>query len=341
MSDKVIAFSAAEWEAMNGLPLMQRWLYMVLRWHMDWRTCIVGSLRRISLQGLGEELYVEPVRGRHAADCGSPSKKAVISSLGALEKAGLIQPRGSAGSLVFFLPKALRASARLNDEGHMRGTQEGNDDGNGSLQQWQGFPHDEGHDEGHTQNHDEGHTSGKGVNHPSVEASAAASSGAVDKSALLVLPLQPEKVAEWIRLQELDRGCRAKVLSRAAQIAAWLELAVTGEELHEAYSLAKGDRDATQNQSPINLPFLDIFVRRVVAGRRVFRGESAAGQASPVWRSSEAGVMAKAASLGVERKAGESVEALRDRVESADLQAVEACRKPRRLVAVDCAMGVA
>jgi len=337
--EKAIAFSAPEWEALGGLPFMQRCLYLVLRWYMDRTTGRVGDARGISLQGLAEELYVEPVRGRHASECGSPSKKAVRSALDGLEKAGLISPCGNGEVLVFFLPKSRRASARQKDEGHMRGTDEGHSDGHGKNMPAgranAGKLHvdnrHEGHDEGHTKNPDEGHTSSTRVNHPSTQASAAAYAGAVDNSAVLVMPLLPEKVAEWIRLQERQRGCRAKVIASAAQIAAWLALAVTGDELHEAYSLAKVDREVTQNQAPINLPFLDIFVRRVIAGRVVSRGAAVKPTASAWWHS-EAGIVEKANAVGVDRLPDEPAERLRGRVELA-LMHLEDAEKQRRKAA--------
>lgn len=342
MIEKAIAFSAPEWEAMAGLPFLQRCLYLVLRWYMDRHTGRVGDVRGISLQGLGEELYVEPVRGRHAAECGSPSKKAIRSALDALEKAGLIQPCGNGEVLVFFLPKARRVSARQKDEGHMRGTQEGHDDGHGQSQSGQGKAPYEGHDEGHPKKRDEGHTSRARVNHPYTKAPAAACA-AVDKPAvdkLLLLPMQADRVAEWIRLQEQDRGCRSRVSSRAAQIAGWVELAVTGEELHEAYRLAKSDREGTQNQSPINLPFLDIFVRRVVGGRMVSRGKSVAVLPSSVWWGSEAGIVAKAKALDVERVPDEPIDRLRSRVELA-LMLFEDAEKKRLREAADKKRAVA
>lgn len=176
----------------------------------------------------------------------------------------------------------------------------------------------------HTQNPAKGHTSEVRVNHPYTEALAAAGAAPVDKAALLVMPLQPERVAEWIRLHELERGCRAKVTSRAAKIAEWMALAVTGEELHEAYSLAKIDREVTQNHAPINLPFLDIFVRRVIAGREVSRG-SAVASALPEWWQSPEAISEKAMALGVVREYGEPIERLRERVVTA-LKRVESGR---------------
>lgn len=337
MIEKAIAFSAAEWEALSGLPFMQRCLYLVLRWHMDRTTGRVGDVRGISLQGLAEELYVEPVRGRHTDESGSPSKKAIRSALDGLQKAGLISPCGNGEVLVFFLPKSRRTSARPNDEGHMRGTQEGHSQGHGkntppALTVVGKLPvdkSDEGQHEGHPQNPDEGHTSSTRVNHPYLQAAAPASTAPVDNSDLLLLPLLPEKVAEWIRLHELERGCRAKVLSQSPQIAEWLALAVTGDELREAYSLAKVDREATQNRAAINLPFLNIFVQRVIGGRRVSR-EGDARPASPAWFCSDAGIIAKAKSLGLEHAPSESVAQLRSRVDTAVMLFDEASRQRRK-----------
>lgn len=295
MSDKAISIVAAEWEALAGLPYLQVRLYLVLRWYMSVATRRVGDMRGISLQSLCEELYIEPAPGR--SESGAPTKKAVRSALQQLEKHGLVQPCGNGEVLVFFLPKAGSVEARQKAKGHKRGTAIGQAMGHGEMTMPQGFPGEMGHVTGHSENPPKGHTSEVRVNHLSVEASAAACTAPVDKAALLQMPLQPERVAEWIRLQERDRGCRAKVVSRAAQIAAWLALAVTGEELHEAYSLAKIDREVTQNRSPINLPFLDIFVRRVISGRKVSRG----GGRSTVelWHTTWEGLSGKAEELGI------------------------------------------
>lgn len=330
MSDKAISVVTAEWEALAGLPYLQVRLYLVLRWYMSVATRRVGDVRGISLQGLCEELYVEPAPGR--SESGSPTKKAVRSALQQLEKHGLVQPCGNGEVLVFFLPKAGSVEARQKAKGHKRGTANGQTTGHAETQQPQWFPGEMGHAMGQSENPIKGHTSEVRVNHPSTQASAAACTAPVDKSALLQMPLQAERVAEWIRLQERERGCRAKVISRAAQIAAWMALAVTGEELHEAYSLAKIDREVAQNRSPINLPFLDIFVRRVIAGRKVSRG-GAMPPAASVWWQSAAGISAKAKALGVEGGADEPMEQLRSRVELAMLRAEEAQRQQRKAAA--------
>ena len=325
MSEKAISIVTAEWEALGGLPYLQVRLYLVLRWYMDVATRRVGTARGISLQGLCEELYIEPAPGR--VESGSPTKKAVRSALLQLEKHGLIEPCGNGEVLVFLLPKAGSAQAREKTKGHKRGTVSGHGMGHSESTQPQGFAAGMGHVMGQPQNPIKGHTSEVRVNHPYTEASAAACTTPVDKSALLLMPLQPERIAEWIRLQELDRGCRAKVTSRAAKIAEWLALAVTGEELHEAYSLAKIDREVTQNRAPINLPFLDIFVRRVIAERDVCKGK-ATRSALPEWCQSPEAISEKAMAVGVVREHGEPIERLRDRVVTA-LKREEAGRHRR------------
>lgn len=314
MSEKAISIVEAEWAALDGLPYLQVRLYTVLRWFMDVATGRVGDVRGISLQSLCEALYVEPAPGR--SESGSPTKKAVRSALQQLEKHGLVSPCGNGEVLVFFLPKAGSVSARQKTKGHKRGTVYGHAMGHGEIQEPQWFQDEKGHAMGHTQNPIKGHTSEVRVNHPYTKASAAPCSVAVDKSALLVMPLQAERVAEWIRLHEQERGCRSAVTSRAAKIADWLALAVTGEELHEAYSLAKNDRDVRKSRAPINLPFLDIFVRRVIAERKVGNGPAVA-----LWWQSAAGIIAKAKAVGIEAAADEPVDRLRGRVELALLQA--------------------
>jgi len=320
---------------MSGLPIMQRWLYMVLRWHMDWRSCLVGAGYRISLQKLAEELYVEPVRGRHAAEYGSPSKKAVLSALGALEKARLIQPRGSAGSLIFFLPLARSVSVRSKDEGRMKGTHEGHDEGHGRIKSGQGKAPHEGRDQGHDQSSYEGNTSGSGVNHPSKQTTTtkrrAVDKLPVDKSVVLLFPLKADQVKAWIRHHDKLRGCRPSVVLRAELVDEWLGLELTGDELQEAFGLAKDARETTQNRSAINLPFLDIFVRRVIERRVVSRGKVAEFPV-PAWWVSEAGIVAKAKALGVEQVEGEPVKVLRDRVDLALMLIEEEERQKRKAV---------
>jgi len=326
VSEKAISIVDAEWEALAGLPYMQFRLYVVLRWYMSVASRRVGDVRGISLQSLCEELYIEPAPGR--SESGSPTKKAVRSALQQLEKHGLIEPCGNGEVLVFLLPKASVGAAREKLKGHQRGTVKGHALGHGETQQAQGFAGDMGHAMGQPQNPTKGHTSEVRVNHPSIQASAAACTAPVDNPDLLLVPLQAEQMVEWIRLHEHQRGCAARLTSRAAQVAGWVALAVTGEELHEAYSLAKSDRESTQNHAPINLPFLDIFVQRVIAGRRVSRG-NAIEPAWSAWWNSEAGIIAKGKAVGIDRLPDEPIARLRGRVELA-LMHIEDAEKQRR-----------
>lgn len=340
MSDKAISLVSAEWEALCGLPYLQVRLYLVLRWYMDVATGRTGEVRGISLQSLAEELYVEPAPGR--SESGSPTKKAVRNALVQLEKHGLIEPCGNGEVLVFCLPKAACGKVREKLKGHKRGTVSGHGSGHLERLPYQGFPADMGHANGHTQNPIKGHTSEVIVNPIHTEAAAAVhlQGGApVDKSALLVLPLQPDLVAEWLRLSERERGCRARVDAAAPQIVAWIGLDVTPAELSSAYAQAKADRSADENRAPINLPFLDIFVRRVVGRRGVSRGEVRDFPAVRPWWVSHEGIVERAKSLGVELREGEESAVLRSRVEYAEMLAEDAQRAKRKAQAKAVAHG--
>lgn len=326
MSDKAISIVAAEWDALAGLPYLQVRLYLVLRWYMSVATQRVGDQRGISLQGLCEELYIEPAPGR--VESGSPTKKAVRSALLQLEKHGLIEPCGNGEVLVFLLPKAGNVQAREKLKGHKRGTASGHAKGHAETSQPQGFEPETGHAKGHPQTPIKGHTSEVRVNPLSVEPTAAAQPSTVERDLstdhLLQLPLNPAGVAEWIRLHERQRGCRAKVVSSALQITAWIAKGLLPEELREAYRNAVQDRVDTKNPAPINLPFLDIFVKRVLDGRRASRGGGGSG--AELWHTSWEGLNRKAEELGIpvwDRNGSEGFTEYQKRVLSANRQAAE------------------
>lgn len=95
----------AEMDALAGMPLSHRWVYVFcLRQFMDYATGIVGLSRRISYQAISEALYIEPHQG--LAESGSPSKPKIQRIISGLCRAGLIEPTGEKGSLVFFCPLA-------------------------------------------------------------------------------------------------------------------------------------------------------------------------------------------------------------------------------------------
>lgn len=324
MSDKAISLVTAEWEGLLGLPYLQFKLYLVLRWYMSVATRRTGDVRGISLRGLCEELYIEPAPGR--SESGSPTKKAVRSALQQLEKHGLIESCGNGEVLVFLLPKADVTSARAKIKGHKRGTGSGSANGQDEPTQQQGFCGEMGHTKGQPQNPIKGHTSEVRVNPLSVEAPAAALRQPVEKlsTPVLVLPLTSEQVAKWIRLHESLRGCRAKVSSRDARITEWIAGGVSPNEIEEAYRLAVADREITKNPAPLNVSFLDIFVKRVREGRRAARGGGA--QRPELWHTSWDGLNAKAGALGIpgwDRHGNEGFADFQKRVMTASRQAAE------------------
>lgn len=267
---KAIALYDIEWDKLQGLPHIQRMLYLILRWHMDMRNGRVGLARGISLKGLAEELYVEPVRGRHAGDAGEPSRKAVRNALDGLIAAGLIRPCGNGEVLVFFMPLGRRASARPNDEGHVRGTVERHDEGQAETIALPTFPAHEGHDEAPPKKADEGHTSREKVNQ-STNKAAAANMQPVDKKLSTVAPLpllDDESVADWIRRKEAQRGCVARVSAGDIRRVCWISLGATAQDVAEAYALAVQGRAAEANPAPVNVPYIDSILQRILNGSR-------------------------------------------------------------------------
>lgn len=100
--------SNEELDALQGLPLGAQVLYLrELRRHMDYATGVVGVARRISWQGLGEALYVEPHPG--LKDSGSPGREQVRRLVKWLEKARLVRPISDmvGKQLIFRLPLAV------------------------------------------------------------------------------------------------------------------------------------------------------------------------------------------------------------------------------------------
>jgi len=98
--------------ALQGLAWLAQIIYLRgLRRYMDYTTGLVGIARGISRRSLAETAYLEPEPGRHSKESGLPTPSAIRNSLKALEKAGLIEPRGTDKRLVFFLPLASRGQS--------------------------------------------------------------------------------------------------------------------------------------------------------------------------------------------------------------------------------------
>ncbi|MGO9443912.1 MAG: hypothetical protein ACLPXB_03950 [Thiobacillaceae bacterium] len=96
-----------EVERLTGLPHGAIVLYLALRRFMDYATGQVGIRRKVSWQGLRDELFVEP--GPGLTDTGSPSRGQVRRLCGHLERAGLVERHSiEREQLIFFLPNAIR-----------------------------------------------------------------------------------------------------------------------------------------------------------------------------------------------------------------------------------------
>ncbi|EHK65277.1 DUF1376 domain-containing protein [Achromobacter arsenitoxydans] len=147
----------------------------------------------------------------------------------------------------------------------------------------------------------------------------------------------PPSEAQWLAAQEecaagyakllnsLEqvRGKRSKFVSTDARLIAWERLGLTRAKLVEAYHLAVAERDAAEDQSPVNAGFLDVFVAKVLnppegqsaAGTRPATG---AGLADPLaWATTASGISAKGAALGIVQDEGEPFPAFKLRVHAA------------------------
>ena len=227
----------------------------------------VGEARGISLQSLSEELFVEPAPGR--VESGSPTRKAVRNALAQLEKHGLIQACGNGEVLVFLLPKVEIASARQKLKGHKRGTVSGHAIGHGDSLAEQAFPDETGHAIGHGVNGLKGHTSEVRVNSQHKQTTSHTHTPVDNFQADDVLPLLTDAgIADWIRRREAKREKVARVTAADVAKVGWITRAISAERIAEAYWLAVANRDATKNQAPINVPYLDSLVCSVLGGGR-------------------------------------------------------------------------
>lgn len=322
-----------EMEAMHGLPHLQRALYMQLLWAADRKTCRVGEKTNISIQGLRERLEVDHVRGRHTADAGKPTRKAVLSAIDGLVKAGLIERIGNGEVLVFLLVLARRASSRLRDEGHVRGHYQGRN--NPQVKQPESLAasafdeNDAAHD-GAGPDADEGHISRERVNPLSVETTSS-SEWPVDNFSpgVMMSPMSRKNLALLVVWLERKRGKAVVVSETDAAVARWAADAVTGVELSEAHSIAVRQRRASSSQAAVNPGYLDSILRSQVLNRRVVCKREE-GQRPAVWFASTLGIEAMGERHGVHRQAGESDAALKGRVAHAIALAEEAERQARR-----------
>lgn len=101
-----VRFNDDERDALQGLPLIARWLYFEIRARMDFATGLTGARRGagVSWRTFQEALYVEPHQG--VEDSGTPSQMKMRRAAEWLRKAGLLVNQSKGTRLVFFLPLA-------------------------------------------------------------------------------------------------------------------------------------------------------------------------------------------------------------------------------------------
>ena len=322
-----------EMEAMHGLPHLQRALYLQLLWAADRKTCRVGEKTNISIQGLRERLEVDHVRGRHTADAGKPTRKAVLSAIDGLVKAGLIERIGNGEVLVFLLVLARRASSRLRDEGHVRGQHQGRSYPQAKQPEsidTTGFEENSADHDGAASDADEGHISRERVNHLSKQSSSSYQLP-VDNfyAGVMMMALKKNELAGLVSWLERKRGKVVMVSEADPVVAKWVKASVTGVELSEAHRIAVSYREAAKSTAPVNANYLDSILRSQVLNRRVVC-KRAEGQRPAVWFASTVGIEAMGERHGIQRQSGESDAALKGRVAHAIALAEEAERQARR-----------
>lgn len=94
--------SPSEKKVLYGLrPFLVKLYILVFREFMDYKTGIVGLKRRISLDAIAQEMYVENEQGIPRSQTGKPHTSKIRRSIEQLKKVGLLQPVSKELPLVF------------------------------------------------------------------------------------------------------------------------------------------------------------------------------------------------------------------------------------------------
>lgn len=109
----------------------------------------------------------------------------------------------------------------------------------------------------------------------------------------------PQKPLSWTVYEwEADRGKSAMAfIGGSPQAKAWLEAGVTEGQMRIAYDMAVAQRDADNDQSPLNPGFLDIFVGKVV--KPAGAPASSVADVADAWTLTAKGIEQKGKELGV------------------------------------------
>ncbi|XZG71711.1 hypothetical protein ACTSKR_07605 [Chitinibacteraceae bacterium HSL-7] len=292
MKQRSMLLCEQEMEALAGLPHSVAWLYVQLRWRMDYASGLVGAVRRISWRTLGHDLYVEPAQGRAAADSGAPSERALRCAVALLERVGLVVRQSGDRQLIFALPMAL-VSARALEVGQERGGSGEDEAGRLQTSVTIGFVPDVGQQCAGGEGVEVGSLSGvrgqelrsylsssscstnvSNAREPAGQAAAAGQEWAVSLAAMLT-------ALGLVRVDPSD--VLAKPELRNVSDAVW------GAAAEKARRQKKG--------APIRLNYVLPIVADMVAGL-VGVGPATTGSQSTDWFLSASGIEAKAAELG-------------------------------------------
>lgn len=285
---------------MSELSHPAKLLYVIgIRPHMDFRTAIVGKVRRISYQGLHEVLEFIPPQGsqRPKADY---SIKAIRCLLDELERIGLIRRLPNDKQSLFLeclvadredAPKNMKGRGRAEKKGRGRA-----DHNPSNSEGFDGFPQ---------MMKGRGDAPMKGTppvsGKPTSLITAAASLCPVDNFDADAFAAACDEIVAWLRAAEKRRGKIAGISATDEVVKSWVCRNVQIDEIEAAYQLAVSDREKTANPAPIYAKFLDIFIARLI------------GQRKP-WFSIWSGIVQKGLALGLEQSLGEPPYAFRARV---------------------------
>lgn len=272
-------------------------LYVVgIRSRMDFKTGIVGKVRRVSYQAFHEDIEYLPPKGSTRGS-GDFSVAAIRALLDELVRAGLIRRLPNDHRLIFLeclLADREDAPKKMNNRSATNKSNSKNDstkssDGN-ALQ---------------GDEHIKSDVSSCGMNNiPPVSGKPICISKA---AALLTVPVDNSfallfvEIVEWLKAAEKRRGKIVSVASGDSNVAGWVRHKVSRENLTTAHAMAVADRERQNNPSPINAAFLNIFVQRVI------------GKEKP-WFVTWSGIVAEGELRGIRRLEGESGPAFKQRV---------------------------
>ena len=274
-------------------------LYLIgLRPNMDFRTGIVGKVRRISYQSLHEMIEFIPPPGSQRPK-GDYSVKALRCLIAELERAGLVRRLpNDLRSLFLECWVADREDASKNRKG--RGRAESKGIGAADLEASNGYGFDD-FDEAMKGRPDEGRkgtppVSGK----PSVSQTPTQLTRAVDNFGAGVLLVEDE-IVDWLKAAEKRRG-KIMVAARADEhIKSWVSKGVRTEELATAHAAAVAEREKRGSEAVINTGFLNVFVTKEVAQRKA-------------WFECWSGIVLKGESLGLYQSPNEQNQSFKARV---------------------------